>query len=143
MFNHILLPSDGSDNALRAAFVAGELAKKLGSALTVVCVFTPPVDLATFSNTAALTADTIAMIESTQNAVAKRTGKILDEAGVEYEIRSEIGHPAECILRLADEEKADLIVIGSRGLSAFKSLLLGSVSDRVVHHAACPVMVIK
>jgi Universal stress protein UspA and related nucleotide-binding proteins len=143
MFNHILLPSDGSDNALRAAAVAGEMAKKLGSVLTVACVFTPPTDLTAFSGTAALAADTVATIEATQNAVAKRTGKILDEMDVEYEIRTEIGHPAECILRLAEEEKADLIVIGSRGLSAFKSFLLGSVSDRVVHHAACPVMVVK
>jgi nucleotide-binding universal stress UspA family protein len=45
MFNHILFPSDRSDNALRAAAVAGEMAKKLGSVLTVACVFTPPSDL--------------------------------------------------------------------------------------------------
>lgn len=143
MFSRILLASDGSDNALRAAMAAGDLAKKYGSQITVVHVFTPPTDLVAIAGAPIVTIDVGELMESTQNAVAKRTGKILDETGAKYEIRQEIGHPAESILRVADEEKADLIVIGSRGLSAIKSFFLGSVSDRVIHHAHCPVFVVK
>jgi nucleotide-binding universal stress UspA family protein len=143
MFNRILLASDGSDNALRAAMAAGDLAKKYGSEVTVVNVFTPPTDLVAIAGAPVVTVDVGELMESTQNAVAKRTGKILDETGVRYEIRYKIGHPADSIIRLAEEEKAELIVLGSRGLSAIKSFFLGSVSDRVIHHAHCPVLIVK
>lgn len=53
------------------------------------------------------------------------------------------GTPAEAILAAADKEKADLIVLGSRGLGPVKELLLGSVSHRVVSHAACPTLVVN
>jgi nucleotide-binding universal stress UspA family protein len=143
MFNRILLASDGSDNALRAAMAAGDLAKKYGAEVTMVNVFTPPTDLVAIAGAPIVTVDVGELMESTQNAVARRTGKILDETGVKYEIRYEIGHPAESIIRVAEEEKAELIVLGSRGLSAIKSFFLGSVSDRVIHHAHCPVLIVK
>jgi len=54
-----------------------------------------------------------------------------------------IGDPAAEIIEIADKEKADLIIIGSRGLGAIKGVVLGSVSQKVTHHAACPVMIVK
>jgi nucleotide-binding universal stress UspA family protein len=54
-----------------------------------------------------------------------------------------IGHPAAEILAAADEPGVDLVVVGARGLGLFGRLVLGSVSDRVVHHARCPVLVVK
>ncbi|MEM2491290.1 MAG: universal stress protein [Candidatus Bathyarchaeia archaeon] len=47
------------------------------------------------------------------------------------------------MLRAAEEEKVDLIAIGSRGLSGVKAFLLGSVSDKVSHHAKCPVLIVR
>jgi nucleotide-binding universal stress UspA family protein len=58
---------------------------------------------------------------------------------VAYSARKEVGHPAEVITRIAADEHFDLIVVGSRGLSGFQLVLLGSVS----HHARCPVLIVK
>ena len=53
------------------------------------------------------------------------------------------GNVAEEILKIADKEKVDTIVLGSRGLSTAKEFLLGGVSHKVVHHARCPVTVVR
>ncbi len=53
------------------------------------------------------------------------------------------GHPAEEIWRAASEPGVDLVVVGARGLGPVKRLLLGSVSEAMVHHAPCPVLVVK
>jgi nucleotide-binding universal stress UspA family protein len=53
------------------------------------------------------------------------------------------GNPAEQILKLATKQQADLLVLGSRGVSGLKAILLGSVSHKVVQHASCSVMVVK
>ncbi|HET6715755.1 MAG TPA: universal stress protein [Nitrososphaeraceae archaeon] len=47
------------------------------------------------------------------------------------------------ILELCDKEKYDIIVMGSRGMGKFKELVLGSVSNKSVHHSSCPVMIIR
>ena len=69
--------------------------------------------------------------------------KMCRETGVRYRCRHESGHPAEQILRVACEEDVDLIVMGSRGLSEWKALLLGSVSAHVIHHAHCSVLIVR
>jgi nucleotide-binding universal stress UspA family protein len=69
--------------------------------------------------------------------------EILAEAGVNAEVISTIGNPAEEILNTADARGVDLIVVGRRGLHTIERFLLGSVADRVVQHAACDVLVVK
>jgi len=146
MFTKILLASDGSDYALRAAEAAAALAKALGSSVTVLHVFTPPVMLTSVPGSPGADMEPGALnayIEQVQDAVAKRTGRVLDEAGIAYQTILEAGHPAEVIVRVAEDDGYDLIVMGSRGLSAIQSFLLGSVSDKVSHHANCPVLIVK
>lgn len=65
------------------------------------------------------------------------------QEGTACTLRQEEGHAAEQILCVADTIEADLVVMGHRGLGGFQSLLLGSVSTRVAHHAACPVLVMR
>ena len=67
---------------------------------------------------------------------------MLQAAGVPYAFRLETGHPAEVIVRLAETDGFDLVVLGSRGLGGVKEFLLGSVSNRVSHHARCPVLIV-
>jgi nucleotide-binding universal stress UspA family protein len=54
-----------------------------------------------------------------------------------------VGHPADEIVRTAAGPDVGLVVVGARGLGRFKRLILGSVSERVLHHTACPVLVVK
>jgi nucleotide-binding universal stress UspA family protein len=146
MFQKILLASDGSEFALRAAQATAELAKALGSSVTILHVFAMPVMQMAVPGSPGVDIDpgTVSeYIEQVQDSVARRTGRVLEEAGVAYETLNEVGHPAEAIVRIAEDDGYDLIVMGSRGMTEIKSFLLGSVSDKVSHHAHCPVLIVK
>ncbi len=146
MFKHILFASDGSDGALKAAMVAGETAKRFGADLTVVHVVSLPTSLVPLIDAPGAGMDPVALEQYAQEelgAMADRTKRILDESGAPYKTISTIGHPADSIVETAVHEQADLIVIGSRGMGTLKSLLLGSVSDRVAHLAHCPVLIVR
>jgi nucleotide-binding universal stress UspA family protein len=142
MFRKIILCSDGSDHALKAARVAAEIAKRFDSAVVLVSVL----DVSSYFGAGLLAPETgiLAMdIVSNGGEAAEATGKELSAAGISFTVRSELGHPVDRIVAVAAEEHADLIVLGSRGLGAFQSLLLGSVSDGVTHHARCPVLIVR
>jgi nucleotide-binding universal stress UspA family protein len=146
MFKRILIASDGSDYALKAAQAAGEIAQKFGASLLLLSVFNPPPTVAPFAGglQPPIDPELIARYgEETQDAIERQTGSVLEKLGVAYEARREVGHPAERIIGVAGRENVDLIVMGSRGLSGLQSFLLGSISDRVLHHAHCPVLIVK
>lgn len=147
MYTKILLCSDGSEHALSAARHAAELSKKFGSKLVLLNVFNPsaaPMNYIGVPGAALMTATNLGCYaEEIQEAVERDTGKILEKFGVEYVCRRELGHPVERIMAAAADEQVDLIVMGSRGLSEWKSFLLGSISDGVLHHAHCPVLVVR
>jgi len=145
MFHHILICSDGSEHALKAAYMAGELARTFHARLTMLTVFNPwtvsysaatvhpkePVDLP-------LMAD---YVESIEAEIERRT---LDAVGkVECRFLREMGHPVDKIAHVAQRDQVDLIVVGSRGLGRFQSQLLGSTSEGVVRHALCPVLIVR
>jgi nucleotide-binding universal stress UspA family protein len=75
--------------------------------------------------------------------VLKFVMPILPPKTAEVSTRFETGRPAEIILSVVDEEKADMIVLGARGLGPVKELLLGSVSHRVLAHAPCPTLIVN
>lgn len=68
---------------------------------------------------------------------------VFDSLHIPCHVLQERGHPVDRILHVAKEEKVDLIVLGSRGLRGIKELVLGSVSAGVLHHAACPVLIVR
>jgi nucleotide-binding universal stress UspA family protein len=83
------------------------------------------------------------MVEEIGRGLLERTKGSLQSAWGPVESRIIRGHPAEAIVRAADKQKAELIVMGSRGLTDVRAFLLGSVSRKVVMHAGCPVLLIK
>lgn len=146
MFRGIVVCSDGSDHAKQAARAAAEIAKRFQSHLTLLSVFNVSALMSPFANAleAAPELESVLKIgEETHTHVLQQTGKVLEEAGVEFQTCCESGNPVETILRATENKKADLVVLGSRGLSQWKALLLGSVSDTVLHRAPCPVLIVR
>jgi len=146
MFTHILACTDGSDPANRAVHVAAELARTNGADLTVLNVIDVTPIVAPYANapeSACSEALLIHNAEEAQTEVLTRTRVQLEQSGAKCSTLAETGNAVDRIVHAAEDEHADLIVIGSRGLGGFRRLLLGSVSDGVLHHAHCPVMVVR
>jgi nucleotide-binding universal stress UspA family protein len=78
-------------------------------------------------------------VDATLKAATERA----EEAGVETQSFARQGDPADAILDVAEEVGADLIIVGNKGMSGAKRFLLGSVPNKVSHHAPCSVMIIR
>jgi nucleotide-binding universal stress UspA family protein len=155
LFKKILVPLDGSEHSLRALNVAVQIAKKFDSKITLIHVYSvtvrpamvpEPTPLATFGVPVMTQTEVSSIVE----AIRKAGSRILAEGeqkvkaeGVEVETKLEEGHAVQEIIRVSKEGNYDLIVMGARGISKLREILLGSVSDAVMHHATCPVLVVK
>jgi nucleotide-binding universal stress UspA family protein len=138
MFKHIVWATDGSENADRALSYAKELAQRDSAALDVVHV----VQKLAGGRSTNLT--TRADEDEIQVAIRKRVEE-LASAGVVTALKFDSdlgGNPAHQIADAAREAHADLIVIGTRGHTPAGGLLLGSVTQRLLHDAPCPVLVV-
>lgn len=138
MFRRILLGYDGSEAAKHACNVALDLAQKYGAELYVLSVARTP-DIGD-------DVETEAVLENSRRFHRGLLGdlaSVIAAKGIEAHLDVAVGHPAEQILYHADQNAADLIVIGHRGRSTFVRLLLGSVSKQVVQHANQPVLVMR
>jgi nucleotide-binding universal stress UspA family protein len=142
VFKRIVVAYDGSDQAIKALNTAIELAKAFNSKLDVVEV----VDTAALLGMgfAPIPSDVIAQIYNKAQNDVEQAKKKAQEAGVK-DVTSQVleGDPATSIIEYASKNGADLIVMGSRGLSTFKRLVLGSVSSKVVQESRIPVLVVK
>jgi nucleotide-binding universal stress UspA family protein len=77
------------------------------------------------------------------DGVLARATRELEAEGVEVEMHAREGDPADVIIRVAEEKDAELIVVGSRGLTGLQRFLLGSVSSKLSHHAPTSLMVVR
>ena len=137
MFETIVLAVDGSEHAERAVSVAGEIARRFGGEVVVLHVREHQVTWGEDID-----------VESEREAMELVDRVVRELKQTETNVRSEVvrvpaGHVGHEIVRVAEHEGADLIVMGTRGLSGWERVLVGSVADRVVHLAACPVLVVR
>ncbi|GAB7015370.1 universal stress protein [Methanogenium cariaci] len=140
MYEKILLATDGSENAQRAADKAADFARELSSHVILVYIInTPPSQ----SRMVQANFDVHSLLEEDAKSDIKNTLDIFEQGGLAYTLKVAIGDPAAEIIGIAEKEKADLIVIGSRGLGTLKGVFLGSVSQKVTYHAKCPVLIVK
>ena len=148
--HRILVPIDGSEGSVRAATYAGELARLAHASVALLRVHSPEIyQLSVLSEIPPLTDfEYLEVMEKQMNdpdkdpafaSAQKAAGDV--SAGLTRHIVW--GQPAEVICDFAREQGMDLIVIGSRGRSAFAALVLGSTSTQVLHHAPCPVTVVR
>jgi nucleotide-binding universal stress UspA family protein len=79
--------------------------------------------------------------KATRASVERAREQVADAKGVDVEVRAVNDHPARALIDAS--ASASLLVVGSRGLGGFKQLMLGSVSSQCVHHAHCPVVVVR
>jgi nucleotide-binding universal stress UspA family protein len=134
---------DGSHDAHRALEWAVEEAAARHAALTVVTVHEVPVDGFT-GYPIILSADEPAVEmarRAAEEAVAKAAAQLGESRPASVTVRAVSGFPAQELIEASRE--ADLLVVGSRGNGGFARLLLGSISDKVMHHAHCPVVVVR
>ena len=144
MFSKILVGLDGSDYSLKALDLAIDLAKKYQSQLVLVHVVMRQIYAINPPEAGVLAGTAIVReLEEDGKAVLTKGEESVKAQGIPVETRLRQGVPAEELLRAAADEKADLIVLGSRGLSQVKAFFLGSVSDKVSHHAKCPTLIVR
>ncbi len=141
----ILLATDGSEEAKLATQAATELSRETGSEVHVVYVLPTPAQLIGHH----LYSDEIreSLIggaeRDAETFLKEQAEKLASDGGKVAETHLRSGDPDKEILRTAEALDVGLIVIGSRGLGAISRALLGSVSDSVVRHAHCPVLVVR
>lgn len=143
-FKRIVLATDGSPDANRAREYAAELAKlQPGTHIDVVTVARPFDHLYDYHYNPGHYEALMNAQRDAAAALANEVAETLRKTGATVETVVETGNPVELIPEIAARRNADLIVMGSRGLSGLKSWLLGSVSDGVMHRAKCPVLIVK
>ena len=139
LFSKLLVAVDGSEYAKRAFTKSVYLAKQCNSRLDIIHVVLGSI----YGGDSAATFLLIEELKEKGRKLLEDYKTQANRDGVQPETLLEVGDHAQVIIDTANKEGYDLIIMGSRGLSLFKDLLLGSVSFKVMHHARCPVMVVR
>lgn len=137
--------TDGSPPSLKSVREAARLAKAAGAELLIVCAY-GALDQGTLDRWREEAPDEISwrFTPSTiaDEAIVKGESAAAEE-GVTARVLTERGEAAEALIRVAEHEDADLIVVGNRGMTGPTRFLLGSVPNKVSHNAPCDVLIVK
>jgi nucleotide-binding universal stress UspA family protein len=140
----MVVGTDGSDSAKEAVTKGVELARELGATLHLVRAYEPVPQgrLLEEQQQGHKDADWVVALREDVRATLEEAAKEITEAGVDVDTHAREGDPADAILDLAEEQGAELIVVGNKGMSGAKRFLLGSVPNKISHHATCTVMIV-
>lgn len=139
MYKHILLASDGSENALRAAKEAVKIASCNEETLIDV-VYVIDYEKAKSDVLHASSSEALELERRKKNS---QVIQFLNSANVRYKTTILRGTPGPEIVKYANEHEVDLVIIGSRGLNALQEMVLGSVSHKVMKRVHCPALIVK
>jgi nucleotide-binding universal stress UspA family protein len=145
MYGSIVVGTDGSDTASEAVRQATQLAKSVGASIDLVSAYEPVSSARLREEQQQVPKDlewTINPREDVDATLSDAT-ETIKEAGVDVTTHAREGDPADAILDVAEERDAGLIVVGNKGMTGAKRFLLGSVPNKVSHHAPCSVMIIR
>ncbi|HEY1538850.1 MAG TPA: universal stress protein [Solirubrobacteraceae bacterium] len=144
MFNSIVVGIDGSDTADEAVRQATVLARSVGARIELVSAYEPVSD-ARLRESIAVPRDLHWIINPRADveAMLEAAAALVREAGVQVEVFARQGDPADAILDVAEERGSDLVVVGNKGMTGAKRFLLGSVPNKISHHAPCSVLIIR
>jgi universal stress protein A len=135
--NKILFATDFSPTSQEVLAVASSLAKSSGAELIIAHCEIPP---AVYGG-----AEMVTHLSDLNDQLAREQLEQVTPADPSIRVRRELlnGDPAKEIVDLADQEKVDLIVVGSHGRTGLEHFLMGSVAEKIVRHAKCPVLTVK
>jgi nucleotide-binding universal stress UspA family protein len=147
MFRSVLVGIDGSPTARHALLKASQLASLAGAEVHLVTAYQKTATLIALAPEALIGAGVA--IGSVDSALQERAEKIVADAaadlrkeGLSVQTYAVEGEPSDAIIDVAETAKADVIVVGSKGLRGTKRLILGSVPNRVAHQASCDVLIV-
>jgi nucleotide-binding universal stress UspA family protein len=146
MFASIVVGTDGSETARIAVGHAVDLARQLGARLQIVSAYEPVSETRLRSEHADLPKDMQWMVNPRGDVLTllDQAQKDAEQSGVEsVETFARQGDAADAILDVAEEQGSDLIVVGNKGMTGAKRFLLGSVPNKVSHHAPCSVLIVR
>ena len=145
MFKSIVVGTDGSDTAREAVRQAIALAQAVGASIELVSAFEPIPSQRLRQPSREVPEDVQWMANPREevDATLREASEAIERAGVAVTPYAREGDPADAILDVAEERGADLIVVGNKGMTGAKRFLLGSVPNRVSHHAPCSVLIIR
>jgi nucleotide-binding universal stress UspA family protein len=146
MFTSIVVGIDGSDTATEAVRQAIALARAVGARIELVSAYEPVSESRLREEPVhAPHEDLHWMVNPREDVLATLAAAASEirEAGIDVEVFARQGDPADAILDVAEERGSDLIVVGNEGMTGAKRFLLGSVPNKVSHHAPCSVLIIR
>jgi nucleotide-binding universal stress UspA family protein len=145
MFASIVVGTDGSQTAREAVSQAVALARMLGARLDIVSAYEPVPAGRPREEGQRVSGDVQWLVNAREDvdATLREAAEQSQAAGVPTETYARQGDPADAILDVAEERGADLVVVGNKGMTGAKRFLLGSVPNKVSHHAPCSVLIIR
>ena len=145
MFRSIVVGTDGSETAGKAVRQAAELAQSVGGVLEVVSAYAPVGSSRLRAERKDAPEDVQWMVNEREDVEASLAAAVAEAevVGATVNTYARMGDPADAILDVAEERGADLIVVGNKGMTGAKRFLLGSVPNKVSHHAPCSVLIIR
>jgi nucleotide-binding universal stress UspA family protein len=146
MFGRIVVGTDGSETAAEAVRQAVELAKMAGGRLEIVSAYEPIPQQRLKEEAQEVPGDVahgVGPREDVNATLESASGEAKQQGLDSVQTHPREGDPADAILDVAEETNADLIVVGNKGMTGAKRFLLGSVPNKVSHHAPCGVMIVR
>ena len=140
--NAIVVGTDGSDTAAQALQQAGDLAKSTGAKLHIVSAYEPASGARIGGETPERSSWMVGPDVQVDSVLDNAAGA-MHARGIEAEVHARKGDPANALLDVAAENEADMIVVGNKGMTGAKRFLLGSVPDKISHHAPCSVLIVR
>lgn len=139
MYDHVLIPTDGSEPAEAAVDHALDLAPRYDATLHVLYA----VDVTAFGGLPRDTSVVIEGFEEAGDAAVERVADRAREMGIPVETSVRHGSPEEVVLEYVESERIDLVVMGTHGRRGLGRLVLGSVAERVVRRCPVPVVTVR
>ena len=138
-FQNLAVAIDGSDEARAAVRVAAAFARETGASLTLITVVRPPEGWWGMEGSPPTP-------EAMSHAISSAREELLEpiQESLDFEVDTilEVGEPGAAIINVCQEQDFDMLFVGRRGAGVVERVMMGSVADRLAHHAPCPVVIV-